>query len=164
MRYEKPWLACYLGENTLFANPISSNCNNLMDNFQIIKLLLARELIALCLELLVLHLKYMGNLIMMARNMSSCYPGMYPISPQQELMEAQDEELITWLRDGVPREKKGGQVRRWMEIRLAIVGTVLVYRPSLKLTAETPEKWMCWKGIRLPFLGCPAYVQGLSLL
>ena len=79
-------------------------------------------------------------------------------------MEAQDEELITWLRDGVPREKKGGQVRRWMEIRLAIVGTVLVYRPSLKLTAETPEKWMGWKRIRLPFLGCPAYVQGLSML
>lgn len=50
----------------------------------------------------------MGNLIMMARNMSSCYPAMYPISPQQELMEAQDEELITWLQDGVPREKKKG--------------------------------------------------------
>ena len=77
VRYEKPWPACYLGENTLFANPISSNCNNLIEKNQIIKLLLARELIALCLELLVLHLKYMGNLIMMARNMSSSYPAMY---------------------------------------------------------------------------------------
>lgn len=67
---------------------------------------MARESIALCLELLALHLKYMGNPIMMARNMSSCYPAMYRISPQ-ELMEAQDEELITWLQDSAER-KKGG--------------------------------------------------------
>lgn len=34
---------------------------------------------------------------------------------------------------------------------LAIVGTVLVYRPSLKLTAETPEKWMVGRGSGFPF-------------
>jgi len=152
VRYEKPWLACYLGENTLFANPIISNCDSLIENVQIIKLLLARESIALCLKLLVLHLKYMGNLIMMARNMSSCYPAMYPISPQQELMEAQDEELITWLRDGVPREKKGeiGPEVDW----------VLVYRPSLKLTAETPEKWNVLEEDPASLFGMPSLCSG----
>ena len=118
------------------------------------------------------NLVHPGNPIMiaMARNMS--FDAILPrcIRSHQELMEAKDEELITWL-DGAPGEKTRGYMSgsgwryrcqektQFLRVQLAIVGKVLVYTLP-KTNSRQTSKMDGWKRIRLPFLDARPIFSG----